>query len=105
MKKPKKSDIYYYNYKDFFFLVLLALVGRFLWVNVGSSGFLAGAQIFNRSNLREKIEDGTLGLPSPEPLGEVGPDLHYFFLGDYAFVLMPWMVKPYSRRQITRERE
>ena len=70
MKKPKKSGSDYNNYKGFFFLVLLALDDaeyRFLWVNVGSSGSSSDAQIFNRSDLREKIEDGTLRLP--EPLG------------------------------------
>ena len=96
----------HYNYKGFFFLVLLALVDaeyRFLWINCGSSGSCSDAQIFNRSLLREKIKDGSLGLPAPEPLGEGGPDLRYFLLGDDAFALMPWMVKPYSRRQLTRE--
>ena len=57
---------------------------------------------FNWSDLREKI-DGTLGLPPPEPLVERGPNLHYFLMGDNAFAFMPWMVKPYSRRKITRE--
>ena len=32
-----------------------------------------------------------------------GPDTHYFLLEDDAFALMPWLVKPYSRRQLTRE--
>ena len=41
----------------------------------------------------------TLGLPPPEPLG---PNLHYLLLGDDAFPLMPWLAKPYSRRQLTR---
>ena len=59
--------------------------------------------IFNRSDLKKKIEDGSLGLPAPEPLGEGGPHLHYFLLGDDTFDLMPWMVKPYNRRQLTRE--
>ena len=105
-KKPKKSGSNYYNYKGFFSLVLLALVFaeyRFLWIDCGSGHSCSDAKIFNRSDLREKIKDGSLGLPLPEPLGEGDPDLHYLLLGDDAFALMQWMVKPYSRRQLTRE--
>ena len=106
IKKPKKSGSEYFNYKGYFSLVLLALVDanyKFLWVNVGASGSSSDAQIFNRSKLKRRIENGTMGLPPPEPLGPGGPDLHYFLLGDDAFALMPWLVKPYSRRQLTRE--
>ena len=106
IRKPWKSGREYFNYKGYFFLVLLALVDadyKFLWVNVGASGSLSDAQIFNRSKLKRRIENGTLGLPPPEPLGPGGPDLQYFLLGDDAFALMPWLVKPYSRRQLTRE--
>ena len=64
---------------------------------------LTDAQIFNKSDLREKIEDCSLGLPTPEPPGWLeGAELHYFLLGDDSFALMPWMVKPYRRRQLTR---
>ena len=68
MKKPQISSSGCYNYKGFFALVLLALVDteyRFLWFNVGSSGSSSDVQIFNRRDLREKIEDGTMGLPPP----------------------------------------
>ena len=108
MKKPKKSRSEYYNYKGFFSLLLLALVDteyRFLWVDVGSSGSPSDAQIFNQSKLREKVEDGAMGLTPPEPLGEGGPDLQYFLLSDDAFALMLWMGKPHRRRKLTRERE
>ena len=57
----------------------------------------------NHSKLRNKIEYGSLGLPPPQPLGEEGPDLYYFLLSDDTFALMPWLVKPYSRRQLTKE--
>ena len=106
MKKPKKSCSDYCNYKGSFSLVLQTLIDkeyRFLWINLGSSASSSDVQIFNRSNLREKIEDGTLGLPPPEPLGEGGPHLPYVLVGDDAFALLPWMVKPYSRRQLMRE--
>ena len=105
-KKSKTTGSDYYNYKDFISLILLALVNaeyRFLWIECGTSGSCSDAQIFNRSDLREKIEDGSFGLPAPEPLGEGRPDLHYFVLVDDAFALMLWIMKPYSRRQLTRE--
>ena len=70
---------------------------------MGASGSSSDAQIFNRSKLKRRIENGTLGLPPPEPLGPAGTNLHYFLLGDDAFALMPWLVKPYSRLQLTRE--
>ena len=106
INKPKKLGSDYYNYKGFFSLVLMALVDaeyKFLWIDFGSSGSCSDAKIFNSSDLREKIEDGGLGLPAPESPGEGGPDLHYFLLGGDAFALMSWMVKPYSRRQFRRE--
>ena len=81
-------------------MVLLALVDtdyKYLWVNMGASGSASDAQIFNHSKLKRRIENGTLGLPPPAPLGPGGPDLHYFLLEDDAFAPMPWLVKPYSR--------
>ena len=105
MKKPKKSGSEYFNYKGYFSLVLLALVDadyKFLWLHMEASGSSSDAQIFNRSKLK-RIENGTLGLPPPAPLGPGGPSLHYFLLGDDAFALMTWLVKPYCRRQLTRE--
>ena len=89
MKKPKKSGSEYFNCKGYFSLVLLAQDHadyKFLWVNVGASGSSSDTQIFNRSKLRKKIQNGTLGLPPPEPLGHGGPDLHYFLLEDDALV-------------------
>ena len=110
IKKHKKSGSEYFNYKGYFSVVLLALVDahyKFLWVNVGASGSSSDAQIFNRSKLKRRIENRTLGLPPPEPRrpggGGGGADVHYFLLGDKVFALMPWLVKPYSRQQLTRE--
>ena len=108
VKKPEKSGSEYYNYKGFFSLVLLGLIDaeyRFLWVDVRSGESTSDAQIFNRSKLREKIKDGTLGLLPPEPLGEGEPDLQYFLLGDDTFALMPWMVKLIREEKIANYRQ
>ena len=87
-------------------MVLLALVDadyKFLWVNLGATVSLSDAQIFNYSKLKRRIENGTLGLPPPEPLGPRGPDLHYLLLWDNAFALIPWLVMPYTGQQLTRK--
>ena len=83
MKKPMKTGSCCDNYKGFFSIVFLALMDteyRFLWIDCGSSGSCSDAQIFNRSHLRE-IGGSSFVLSAPEPLGEGGPDLHYFLLG------------------------
>ena len=84
MKEPNKSGSEYYNYNYFFSLILLALVKteyRFLLIESGSSGSCSDKQIFNRRDSGEQIEDGSLGLPAPEPLWDGGPELHYFMPG------------------------
>ena len=76
MKKPKETGSDYDNYNGFFSIVLLALMDteyRFLWIDCGSSGTGSDAQIFNRGDLRAKIEDGSLGLSTPlNPWGREG---------------------------------
>ena len=105
IKKPKKSGSEYFNYKGYFSMVLLALVDadyKFLWVNMGSSGSSADAQIFNHSKLKRRIENGTLGIPPPESLGPGG---QIRTTSCWGRCLCPdaWLMKPYSRRQLTRE--
>ena len=76
VKKPKKSGSEYFNYKGYFSMVLLALVDadyKLLWANMRASGSSSDAQIFTCSKLKRRIENGTLGLPPPEPLGPGGP--------------------------------
>ena len=105
MKKPKNSGSdYFYNsdYYNYGFCSLVNAEYRFLLVNVGYSGSSSDVHIFNRNDLRENIEDSTLGL-LPLNHWREGPNLHYFFLGDDTFTLMSWMLKPYSRRPLTRK--
>ena len=58
-----------------------------MWGPVGDHLMLRYSTAANRE---EELKTDGWGLPPPEPLG---PDLHYFLLGDDAFALMPWLVK------------
>ena len=66
MKCPFRSGSLYYNYKGFFSVVLFALVDAnytFILADIGGTGFASDAQIYNESELKEKLEKVTLGLP------------------------------------------
>ena len=104
IKCPPGSGSLFHNNKGFFSVVLLALVDsdyRFRWVDVGGMGHMSDAQIYNGSELKECIEDDTIGFPEPEPLRHDNQDMPYYILGDNAFGLKKYLMKPYSRRGLS----
>ena len=58
---------------------------NFLWVDLGAARSSSDAQIFKHSDLRHKIEDGTISFPESESLVDDRPKVNYFILGDDAF--------------------
>ena len=81
IRKPPTSGSLYHNYKVFFFIVLLVLVDvefRFRWVDIGTEGSCSDDHIFNDSQLKEKIEDESIGFTEASPIEPDGPDLPYF---------------------------
>jgi len=99
IKKPNKSGSLYRNYKKFFSIVLLGLVDadyKFIWADVGGMGHQSDAQLYNDSELKECLLDGTLNVPDPSPLPNDDEDTPYFLIGDDAFALRTYMMKPYS---------
>lgn len=105
MKCPKNEGSMYFNYKKFHSLILMALVDddyKFTWIEVGSNGSAGDAQVFNNGELKESIDRGSLNFPPPEPLPNDDKDMPYFIVGDDAFALRKWLMKPYSLRNMTR---
>ena len=60
--------------------------------------------IFGESTLRRAIENGTLGLPDPDPLPNDNEPVHYFFIGDDAFPMRRWLMKGFPQRNIDMQR-
>ena len=106
IKCPPNSGSRYYNYKGFYSIVLMALVDadyKFIWVEVGSNGASSDGQIFNDSDLKECLLDGSLGIPADDKLPGDDQFTPYYFIGDDAFPINTWFMKPFSIRNMTRE--
>ena len=73
-------------------MVLVDADYRFRWMDIGTEGYCSDAQIFNHGELREKIEDGSIGFPEADPIEPGGPDLPNFILGDDSFALKTWLM-------------
>lgn len=105
---PFDSGSMYFNYKDYFSIVLMAVADakyRFVYVDVGSYGKECDSSIFKRSNLWRSIETGSLKLPEEQLLqGTESPKIPYFFVGDEAFGLHKHLLRPFGGNHLTVEK-
>jgi len=85
---------------------LLAFVDddyKFVWTDIGGYGSMSDAKIYNESELKECLENGTIRFPDPEPIPNDDQDMPYIILGDDAFGLRTHLMKPYSHRGLSKQ--
>ena len=101
IKKPPDSGSTYHNYKGFDSIVLMALVDaqyRFLWTQIGDVSSSSDGQIWNHCDFRQALQDGVLGVPDADPLPGDDVNTTYYIIGDDAFSMRTWLIKPFRRR-------
>ena len=106
-KAPASTGSDYFNYKGFFSIILLAVVTsdyKFLWIDTSGKGSSSDAHIYNNSELQEALQrNDIIGFPQPDPLPGDTQDIPYFLVGDDAFALRTYMMKPYGCKMMTRK--
>ncbi len=96
IRKPINGGSYYYNYKNFHSVVLMALVDgdyKFTWVEVGANGTSSDAQIFEDCGIKQAIDQHVIGFPTADD----DRDIPYVCVGDDAFPLRTYTMKPFGR--------
>lgn len=96
IKRPLESASDYYNRKSFYSILMQALVdfrGIFLDMNIGWPGKVHDARMFANSSLYQKAISGTLLPDWPKVINGVKVPL--VILGDPAYPLKTWLMKPY----------
>lgn len=105
---PKDGGSYYFNYKGSHSIVLMAVVNanyEFMYVDVGTNGRVSDGGVWANSSMCARLQDGMLGLPTDEQLPDSFRTLPFVFVGDDAFPLKRYFMKPYPfKHQDNRQR-
>ena len=78
---------------------------RFTYVDVGAQGRASDGGVFSACSLEQAILRNNLNIPPPRLLPQSAERFPYVILGDEAFPLKPYLMRPYPRRTLTHEKK
>lgn len=105
---PAHSGTMFYNYKQFFSIVLKGLVDanyRFINIDVGGYGKQSDGGTFRSSALFLYLSDGRLNIPNECALPNSDITVPHVIIGDEAYPLLRNLLKPYGRQQLNADKE
>lgn len=105
---PEDSGSQFLNYKNYFSIVLMAVVdsnANFLYIDVGSNSRNSDGGVWNECSLRAAIDSDSLDIPAAANLPGDSENMPFVFLADEAFPLRPYLLKPYPCRALTPEKQ
>ncbi|KAK4304444.1 hypothetical protein Pmani_023616 [Petrolisthes manimaculis] len=103
---PSNSGSEYFDYKSHNSVIMLALVDadyKFLYVDVGAQGRASDAGVWDRCNHRKYLEENKLKVPGDASLPYSDLQSPYVIVGDDAFPLKTYLMKPYPGKQLTAD--
>ena len=106
IKCPKNSGSFYYNYKQYFSIVLQGIADancKFVTIDIGAYGKQSDGGIFALTNVYKRLATNTFNMPNPDYIPSTDIKAPFLLLGDEAYPLKSYLLKPYSRRNLSNE--
>ena len=102
IRAPARSRSNFFNYKNFFSTVLLAVCNanyEFTSVDSGEVGWQSDGDVYSNSKLGQTIDQNILKFPAPAAIDNYNATkkFPYVFVADEAFALKPFMLRPYPK--------
>lgn len=100
---PPETGSYFYNYKGFHSMVLMAVANanyEFLYVHFGTNGRISDGGVIENTGFNNLLTNDLLHLPDINPTN----DLPYVFVSDEAFALRENFLKPYSVKMLDHDK-
>ena len=72
-----------------------------MYVDIGQTGSGSDAGVFNDSRFKVAMEEGALNMPKADSLPHSEQPAEYFLVGDDAFALKTWLMKPLPLNNMT----
>jgi len=101
IRSPENSGSLFHNYKDFFSIVLLAMVDanyKFIAVDIGSYGKEGDSGIFLKSTMGKQVLNGSFSFPNDSTLPGSNIVVPHVIVADEAFRLDTHIMKPYTKK-------
>ena len=108
MQAPANSGSNFYNYKGTFSIILLAVCDAqycFTLLDIGDTGRQSDGGVLANSAFGRSLESGSLSLPCPKPLPGQSSSVPYYFVGDSAFPLKTYMLRPFPGRFLPEDKQ
>ena len=84
-------------------LMIVDTYYKFLYADVGTTGAGSDGRVFAMTDLKDTLEDGSIGLPPAERLPAGDGPIPFYSVVDEAFPLKTWLMNPLPHRSMNRE--